>query len=98
MRTPEIQIKRIEKPIAVAPASPKETLIKARGGEKMGGELKVAKPVTLGDLGKDGLVLSSLRVGKNIDAFTGHNTFCGTTTCCDNDRTRGDGSCPPTAC
>lgn len=42
--------------------------------------------------------LTSFTVRTVRDIITGHSTFCGTTTCCDNDKSRPDGSCPPSAC
>jgi hypothetical protein len=100
MKTPEAQISRVEKPIAGGAASPKAELIKARGGEKMiildlNGEKKKGLLLFAGNLGKNTIELSSFssKPEPTMDALSFN-----TTTCCDHDKSRPDGSCPPSAC
>lgn len=100
MKSPDIKIRRVEHIAALKPASPKEELIHATGGEKMTVLTRPKLPVEAIKIGSTEIVLNSFspkpKTHEDIPQAGTERRF--TTTCCDNDWTRGDGSCPPGAC
>jgi hypothetical protein len=96
MKSPDIQLQPVENGPRNQVLS-KAELIKKTGGEKMIVLKYQAKPTLA--LGREEIVLSSFATAKVKESKVQAGTELKfTTTCCDNNFTRPDGSCPPTAC